>query len=1207
MTQHGKRSSASRPTIGLLTHGGGDPVGHFVWSGVASITCERDANLICFPGKPLRSPHGFEAQSNILYDLVDPEMIHGLVLWLAGLTLQVDLEEIRVFCQRFHPLPIVTVGVHLEGIPCVTVDNYHGMRDVVTHLVEGHGHSRIAFIRGPEHHQEAEDRYRAYQDVLEEHGLPLDLQLVLIGGFKESGGKAAMVEMLDHRKVWFDALIGASDNMAIGAMKVLQERGIRVPEEIAIAGLNNETEGRLITPPLTTGPLHFYEQGRKATEMVLDLLEDRPVSDLVVLPTNLLIRHSCGCPDPLVLQAAAEPVRQHQNLNLNGLSGQLNQLVPASIQALEGEPDSQNLALLEKLFKALLKDIRERTTTFLPFFYEVLRQSAAEEDSVSKWHTAISTLRENLLPCLDEATLPRTENLFHQARVMIGETAQRQQAFLGQQAEQRARVLSDINQLLSATIDRTELMEVLVRTLPKLDIARAYISIYADPEAPTTSSRLIMGYDENGPVEVEDHADCFPSHKLLPVELWPADLPFSLVVEPLFFRQDQLGLALFEADPAQEEVYETLRGQISGALKRTRLAERNIELYNQALQAQRVAEQGRQLAEQADTLKSRFLATVSHELRTPLTLIVGMIEIMLTEDALNQPPLPAGYQRDLKSIRTSAQHLGRLISDVLDLATSQAGELHLNCKPIILETFLREIVLLAEGIVREKGLDWRVELTPYLPTVWADRTRLKQVILNLVNNAAKFTEQGEVALEVSVAEQQVTITVRDTGLGIPEPEQSRIFDEFSQSERTSQRGYGGIGLGLAITRRLVELHGGKIGVYSSGEEGAGSAFYFTLPVMKNQEPVGGMHKERAQTVLLLVKQAGESQNLREHLTRRGFEVAELQTTIHPDWLAQVRQDPPGAMVLDSQVAEERGWELIRLLRRSPVTRDIPVLFYSLHREKDRGSILELDYLTKPVGDKELVQALIRQGVPPGHGDECKTILIVDDDPQVLNLHIRIVSSHLPGCRVLQAGNGREALEEMEFEQPDLVLLDLMMPEMDGFEVLEVMREHERLRKVPVIILTAQDLSHTDMARLQRGVTAILGKGLFSADEVILQVESVLSRGKQLSNETQHRMRQVMAFIHEQYAEPLTRQQLAQYAGFSERHLNRCFLKETGMPVMTYLNRYRVRQAKALLEAGDRSVIEVALAVGFSESSYFSRVFRQEVGVSPGAYQRGERP
>jgi signal transduction histidine kinase/DNA-binding LacI/PurR family transcriptional regulator/DNA-binding response OmpR family regulator len=1201
------RSPAGRPTIGLLTHGGGDPVGHFVWSGVASIARERGANLICFPGKPLRSSHGFEAQSNVLYDLVDLEMIHGLVLWLAGLTLQVNLEEIRVFCERYRPLPVVTVGVHIDGIPCVTVDNYHGMRDVVTHLVEGHGHTRIAFIRGPEHHQEAEERYLAYRDVLRENGLHFDPRLVVTGGFKESGGKAAITQLLDQRRVNFDAVAAASDNMAIGAIKTLQARGIRIPEDVAVVGLNNESEGQLITPPLTTGPLHFYEQGRKATEMVLDLLENRLVPARVVLPTKLLIRHSCGCADPLVLQAATESSGEGTVHNSLSLLDQINIIVPAISQAMDVDHFTKNQAPIEQLYKAFVEEIQGKSKAFLPLFYEVLRQSAAEEEGISKWHTAISVFRSHVLVFLEGATLSQAENLFQQARVIIGETAQRVQAFKGQQAEQRARVLSDINQLLSATIDHAELTEVLVRTLPQLDIPRGYITIYTNPGAPTTWSQLIMAYDESGPVDLKLFDKRFPSRKLLPSKLWPTRSPFSLVVEPLYFREDQLGLALFEADPHREEIYEILRGQISGALKRTRLAERNIELYNQAVQAQKVAEEGRQMAEQADSLKSRFLATVSHELRTPLTLIVGMIEILLAEDAHNQLQLPTAYQRDLKSIRSSAQHLGRLISDVLDLATSQAGELHLNCMPMNLGIILQEIILLGEGIVREKGLNWRVELTPILPVIWADRTRLRQIILNLISNAAKFTEQGEVALEVSVEKNAVTITIRDTGLGIPEPEQSNIFDEFSQSERTTQRGYGGIGLGLAITRRLVELHGGEIGVRSSGEEGAGSAFYFTLPILNRQDFISAQPNERSQKVLLLVDQTGESHRLREYLVGRGFEVIELPTANHLDWLTQVIADPPGAFVLDSYVAEERGWELIKRLRRHPSTSNIPVVFYSLSPEQDQGSILEMDYLTKPLHGSELVQALERRGVWSLDEEECKTILIVDDDPLVLNLHTRIVSSHLPGCRVLKARNGRESLDIMGLEQPDLVLLDLMMPEMDGFEVLEIMQNHERLRKVPVIVLTAQELTECAMTRLQRGVTAILSKGLFSMDEVLSQVEAALSRIKPLGNETQRMMRQVMAFIHEQYAEPITRQQLAQHAGFSERHLNRCFLKETGMPVMTYLNRYRVRQAKALLETGDQSVIEVALAVGFSSSNYFSRVFRQEVGITPGAYQRGEHP
>ena len=219
----------ARLTLGLLAHGVGDPNSHRVWAGVASVAQERDVNLICFPGKPLRSPLEFEAQSNILYELVSARSIDGLVIWTAGLPLFVDRPEMNAFCQRFRPLPMVTAGVPIEGIPGVTVDNYRGMRAVVSHLIEVHRRTRIAFIRGPEYRQEAEERYRAYLDVLSDFGIPFDPGLVAHGNFKESGGAAAAEQLLSGCRDGFDALVAASDNMAIGALHVLQAHGLRVP------------------------------------------------------------------------------------------------------------------------------------------------------------------------------------------------------------------------------------------------------------------------------------------------------------------------------------------------------------------------------------------------------------------------------------------------------------------------------------------------------------------------------------------------------------------------------------------------------------------------------------------------------------------------------------------------------------------------------------------------------------------------------------------------------------------------------------------------------------------------------------------------------------------------------------------------------------------------------------------------------------------
>jgi DNA-binding response OmpR family regulator len=358
-----------------------------------------------------------------------------------------------------------------------------------------------------------------------------------------------------------------------------------------------------------------------------------------------------------------------------------------------------------------------------------------------------------------------------------------------------------------------------------------------------------------------------------------------------------------------------------------------------------------------------------------------------------------------------------------------------------------------------------------------------------------------------------------------------------------------------------------------------------------------------QRVLLLAKRAAGGEILRDHLLRQGFNVEPLWVDEVSEWPVQRPITPPGAVVLDLNVASERGWEMLKILRENAPTRDVPVLFYFLAQEQDSGSVFELDYLTKPVDSIELARALERQGLL-GEGKQGaeNLILIVDDEPAILEMHTRIIQDQLPGSRILQARNGRQALEIVREALPDIVLLDLMMPEMDGFRVLEAMQQDVVSRHIPVIVLTGKVLSEEDMAHLNQGVTSVLSKGLFSVQEVLAHVEAALSRSQRLGSETRRLVRKAMAYLHEHYTEPVSLKDAADYVGVSKEYLARCFRRETGMTLVNYLNRYRVQQAKRLLEAGQASVTDVALQVGFSSAAYFSRVFSREVGVSPTAYR-----
>ncbi len=371
-------------------------------------------------------------------------------------------------------------------------------------------------------------------------------------------------------------------------------------------------------------------------------------------------------------------------------------------------------------------------------------------------------------------------------------------------------------------------------------------------------------------------------------------------------------------------------------------------------------------------------------------------------------PLPDRYRLDVERIHASAQHLGWLIGDVLDLASSDAGQLRLTNDRIDLSDTLRMVTATGQQLAHDKGLAWSASLPESGPWVWGDRTRLRQVALNLISNAVKFTTRGEVRLTLEAEDGSVTVTVSDTGLGIPREEQHLVFDEFRRSERSNARGYGGLGLGLAICKRLIELHGGSIGVRSSGEEGAGSAFYFTLPIVpppaqQPQQPVA--MPLTAQSVLVLTSRSGGGDQLQAHLSQHGFEVQQLWIDDTPDWLTRLIEKPPGVIVLDMSLVPQQGWDILKALKSQSATERIPVLFYSL--TPDNGSVLELDYLTKPIGLADLTQALDQQWTLTTDTSTAKTILIVDDDPHTVEMHARLVQAHSTVHRVLKAVDGRE--------------------------------------------------------------------------------------------------------------------------------------------------------------------------------------------------------
>jgi CheY-like chemotaxis protein len=319
------------------------------------------------------------------------------------------------------------------------------------------------------------------------------------------------------------------------------------------------------------------------------------------------------------------------------------------------------------------------------------------------------------------------------------------------------------------------------------------------------------------------------------------------------------------------------------------------------------------------------------------------------------------------------------------------------------------------------------------------------------------------------------------------------------------------------------------------------------------------------------------------------------------WLSKIVQKSPSAIILEEHLASREGWAIIGMLKRQSASENIPVLACSLNPENDQGQILELNYLHKPLKPDQLTKELERFKRPK---DKPQVVLVVDDDPGILEMHSRLIEQM--GRQVVTARNGREALIAVEQKIPDLILLDLMMPEMDGFEVLDELQAKESTRDIPVIILTARLLSDADLERCNRGVASILGKGLFSAQETLAHVEASLMRHHTLNRATQLLIRKVMAYIHTHYSESITREEIAAHIGISADYLTDCFRQELGITPMIYIRRYRIRQACELLRNTDQPITQIALAVGFSDGAHFTRTFQREISMTPRAYRDNKR-
>ena len=545
--------------------------------------------------------------------------------------------------------------------------------------------------------------------------------------------------------------------------------------------------------------------------------------------------------------------------------------------------------------------------------------------------------------------------------------------------------------------------------------------------------------------------------------------------------------------------------EVANANLEERVAERTVELQKiyQDLEDKNVKlEEAMSMANNANQSKSNFLANMSHELRTPLNAIIGLSELLVEE---LQEEKNETYLEPMTRIFGAGKHLLALINDILDLSKIEAGKMELFIEEFKLKDALNEILVISSPLAEKNNNKLLMECPDSIDIIKNDTTKLKQMLINLISNACKFTNNGQITLKITETIEQdrsmLDFAVTDTGIGITQEQITKLFGNFVQADSSNSKKFGGTGLGLAITKKMSELMGGDIKVTS--EIGKGTTMTVRIPrVVQSNKPntkdvasiasVQKIHQVELisdMKILVIEDNETESQIIDNYLKSSGYSAT--FTTNGEDGLKIALSSKPDLILLDIFLPGINGWEVLHSLNNNPQTCDINVVMISMLEEKNKGYVMGAsDYLVKPFDQKQLVQTLSRYVINHNiTGGNLGRVLIVDDDSDARLICRTALKSF--NVKIDEATNGVEALEQISKNKPNLILLDLMMPVMDGFEVLSKLKSSLDLLDIPVIVNTSKELSSVDKKKLSGYTAKILHKGDASKDTILSEIKNII--------------------------------------------------------------------------------------------------------------------
>ena len=973
----GQPKASRRPTIAFLMDFPdllGDSYGTTLRDALDVACRQLDLNLYIVTGRGLQDPDPSGALHNKVYDWVHAEAVDGIIVLATSLAAHAGNAAVSQLCAKYAQLPLCAIGVAIEGVPSVVIDNQLAMRGVVEHLVREHGCRRPVFIGGPPSNRESQDRLAACREVLNEHQLEMPEERVCCGNFLRAPAETAVHSLL-NRGVEFDSVVAANDVMALGALSALRKHGRRVPRDIPVTGFDDVHEVALVNPPMTTVRQPLHAMANLALRLVLEQLGGHRVELVNKLSTELVTRRSCGCGGRQLAAAESPSVRASETA-INYVSNSAERLALA-LQRIFEEVSPIVSKRVQRLLDGLRNELAGHEPDFIDALDDILEALGSDNRAFQQLQEVVTLLREELRPF----TTPELEDLWHDARCSIMLTCTRSQVIQGLDvADLYRRVMQTANHFSTALRHLPQQEEV------KLSFDGAIVNC-------AFVSRLVGGESEECEPWLfvferrwyRPPLSRFPARHLIPGMSYPDNRRHTSLVLPLVLDLTVLGLAVFEFSP-HTKGHEILRDQLATALNNHQLHEEVLKtttLHERSVQ-ERIA-----TARRMQSL-SVLAGGVAHDLNNALGPLVALPDVILAgfDTAIaGDQEASAELRADIEAIKLASLRASRTIKDLLTLGRqgrTEKGLVDLNL--VVLDSLPGNSARFIEG--DERSLRFSIDSCHEPLWVNGSETHLVRAVTNLVRNAMEaIPGQGSISIKTFAVTTVITtigfeaiepgeyavVSVSDTGSGIPDSEMGQVFEPFYS--RKKLRNESGSGLGLAIVHGVVKEHGGYVDVQSKVGRGTSFSLYFPraaaalAPTRARSSPVPLRHAR----ILVVDDELVQLRTSRRILTSLGYAVetcgsgaealAQIDAALSPcdAQMSPLTSSPYDLIILDMVLHEDRdGLEVLDAIRQMlPEQRAIIASGHAPTERIERALSAGLIWLPKPYTKAELEDTVRR--------------------------------------------------------------------------------------------------------------------------------------------------------------------------------------------------------------------------------------------------------